>query len=69
MRPKITNNISLETLRHVESINAIIFHSFGIQIESIFKLNQTYLLTYLNHTFIPSVQKLQICSSCNPMNL
>jgi hypothetical protein len=37
--------MSLESLEHVESISAIIIHSFSIQIESIFKLNQTYLLT------------------------
>jgi hypothetical protein len=49
--PKITNNISLETLRHVESISAIIFHSFSIQIEVIFQLNQTYRLAYLIHIF------------------
>jgi hypothetical protein len=53
--PKITNNIPLETLQHVESISALIFHSFSIQIESIFKLNQTYLLVCLIHN---------VCSKC-----
>jgi hypothetical protein len=47
----ITNNIPLESLKHVESNSAIISHSFSIQIESIFKLNQTYLLAYLIHIF------------------
>jgi hypothetical protein len=48
---KITNNMSLESLRHIESISAIIFHRFSIQFENIFKLNQTLLLAYLFHIF------------------
>jgi hypothetical protein len=56
--PKITNNIPLETLEHVESISAIIFHSISIQIEVIFKLNQTYLLAYLSHIFCSTHPKI-----------
>jgi hypothetical protein len=37
----------LETLECVKSISAEKLHIFSIQIESIFKLNQTYLLVYL----------------------
>jgi hypothetical protein len=43
--------MSLESLEHVESNSALIIHSFSIQIESIFKLNQTHLLAYLIHIF------------------
>jgi hypothetical protein len=39
-----TNNMSMESLGSVESISAIKSHSFSIQIELIFKLNQIYLL-------------------------
>jgi hypothetical protein len=49
MSPKITINIPLESLEHVESISALIIHMFSIQFESIFKLNQTHLLAYLIH--------------------
>jgi hypothetical protein len=38
VRPKITNDISLESLEHVESISALIVHRFSTQFESIFKL-------------------------------
>jgi hypothetical protein len=41
--------MSLESLEHVESISALIIHSFNIQFETIFKLSQTHLLAYLNH--------------------
>jgi hypothetical protein len=35
----------MESLKHVESISALIIHRFSIQFESIFKLNQTHMLT------------------------
>jgi hypothetical protein len=44
MSPKIANNISLEYLEHVESISVQKLHSFSIQFETIFKLNQIPLL-------------------------
>jgi hypothetical protein len=47
----LTNNIPLETLEHVESNSALIICSFSIQFETIFKLNQTYLLASLIHIF------------------
>jgi hypothetical protein len=48
---KITNNISMESLEHVESKSALIFLRFSTQFESIFKLSQTLLLTCLIHIF------------------
>jgi hypothetical protein len=44
MSPKITNNISLESLGRVESTSAQKLHSFGTKFETIFKLSQTPLL-------------------------
>jgi hypothetical protein len=41
----------MESLEHIESNSSLICHRFSIQFETIFKLNQTPLLTYLNHIF------------------
>jgi hypothetical protein len=41
----------MESLEYVESISALILHSFSTQIEIIFKSSQTFLLACLNHIF------------------
>jgi hypothetical protein len=56
--PNSTNFMSLESLQSVESISAIKSHSFRIQIEFIFKLNQIYLLLYLIHIFCSTHPKI-----------
>jgi hypothetical protein len=50
--------MSLESLELVESISALIIHNFSIQ--TIFKLNQTNLLDYLNHIFCSIDPKIAI---------
>jgi hypothetical protein len=52
--------MSLESLELVESISALIIHNFSIQFETIFKLNQTHLLDYLNHIFCSVDPKIAI---------
>jgi hypothetical protein len=56
MSPKITNNIPLESLEHVESISTIINHGFRIQTESIFKIESNSFVSLFNSylLFCPS---------------
>jgi hypothetical protein len=53
---KITNNIPLESLEHLESSSVTISYILWVQLETIFKLESNLLLTWLIH----------ILSSVNP---
>jgi hypothetical protein len=49
--PKIANNISLESLEHLDFSRTKISYILWVQFESIFRTESNHLLTCLNHIF------------------